>query len=120
MKKVKFYFIFIFLSLIFQSIAIIFGKYASLKIVKFNIYNIITNKYYILSLLFFGLQAITWQLTLRKFPLFFAYLFMSLIYIIILLASYYLFKEQISLFNILGSIIIVFGVIIITFKKEEN
>ncbi|MBE3092238.1 MAG: hypothetical protein IMZ51_01060 [Chloroflexi bacterium] len=119
MKK-NFYFIFIFLSLLFQAASIIFGKFASISIGKFDFYHVAKNPFYLLSLLCLAIQAFFWQIVLRKFPLFYSYLIMSLIYAFILIASYFIFKENISLMNILGTIAIIIGVIIITFNQSEK
>ncbi len=119
-QKLNIYYIFIILSLLFQSLAVILGKFASLYMDKFNLLNIISNPYYIISLFFLGLQAIIWPIALQKIPLFFAYLIMSLVYVVILFASLFIFKEKISLMNILGTILIIIGVLIVTLNQGKK
>jgi drug/metabolite transporter (DMT)-like permease len=103
-------FIFILLSLIFQSVSIIFGKFASLSIQSITIENLLSNPYYMLTLGCLFLQAIAWQQALRYYPLSWSYMFMSGIYPVILLSSYFIFHEQITLSNLLGALIILIGV----------
>ena len=64
------------------------------------------------------MQAITWQQTLRYYPLSWSYMFMSGIYPIIMLSSYYIFGEHITVQNIIGAIIIVAGVLNLMFKEK--
>jgi len=112
-------FLFIWLSLGFQSLSVIFGKSAALSLGEFNISNIIHSFLYIISMLCLGLQAITWQIALRKFPLFYAYFFMSAIYPLLLVFSYFFFDEKITLMNIIGSIVIVTGTIILMSGRKD-
>ncbi|HEV2722207.1 MAG TPA: hypothetical protein VG323_19470, partial [Thermoanaerobaculia bacterium] len=69
------------LSIGFQTAAIAAGKEAALTLPRFAIEQIARNSYYLLSLLCLGLQAVTWQLTLSKFPLSLAYAAMSIVYV---------------------------------------
>ncbi len=104
--------IFIGLTILFQTVSIMVGKYASLRLGEFNIYNIATNYLYYTSILFLFFQALTWQIVLKRNELSHAYIFMSLVYIFILVFSRVLFKEKIYTSNIAGALIIVFGVIV--------
>jgi len=119
-KKNNIYFIFIILSIICQSVSVAIGKKAALSMSGYTFYNVITNPYYIISLFILGLQAIFWQLALKQYNLSFAYLFTSLIYPIILIISYFIYNENISMNNIIGSLIIVVGVIIVTRNTNGN
>ncbi|OHD06010.1 MAG: hypothetical protein A2086_06025 [Spirochaetes bacterium GWD1_27_9] len=118
--KIK-YFVFILLSLFFQSTSMILAKYAALSLNEKEFLKILLNPYYILSFVCLGFQAITWQIALKHFNLSFAYMFMSLIYSIILFASHFLFNEPITTWNIIGTIIITSGVILVMIKgNKEN
>lgn len=121
-KSSKITYIYIFLSILFQSLSVILGKFASLYIKEFNIMNIILNPFYILSIVCLGFQAIFWQLTLKNFSLSFSYMFNSMVYIVILVASHFFFNENISIFNIIGSLLIILGLIVMTanFKRCKN
>ena len=118
MKK-DYNYCFIFLSIFFQSMAVILNKTASLYMKTFDFFSIIKNPIFFGVLICLGFQAIFWQMVLRKYELFFAYIFSSLIYIIILVISYFIFKEHIYMRNILGSIVIMVGVIIFNYNKRE-
>ena len=110
--------LFILLSLLFQSGSVIFGKFASITITGHNPLSLLINPYYILTILCLFLQAITWQQTLRYHPLAWSYMFMSGIYPVIMLSSYLLFGEHISVQNIFGAIIIFIGVVNLMFTKR--
>jgi drug/metabolite transporter (DMT)-like permease len=104
----------LFLSLVFQTASSGFGKSASLSIERFTPWNVATNPYYVLCLACLGLQAFTWQIALRKYPLSVAYLIMSLIYVNILLMSVFIFHERVTPGNFGGAGLIVAGVILLT------
>jgi len=78
--------------------------------------DLFTNSYFLLSILFFVFGAVTWVITLTKLDLSLAYPAVSISYIIVAIASYYLFHEAITLNRLLGIGIIILGVIIM-FKK---
>lgn len=113
-------FICIILSMIFQSISALFGKQAALMIADFSALNVATNSYYILSLLCLVLQALTWQVALRKYPLSFAYFITSILPINILLISHFVFHEPVSPGNIIGGCIIVTGLIFLTRNGKQK
>lgn len=81
--------------------------------------NIIQNPYYIMDIFCLCCQAVTWQLALRKAPLFWAYLWMSSVYIIILFASHFIFGESITTNNIIGCLFIACGIIFINCRGEH-
>jgi len=95
-------------------------------IVKFGAVRINESKdIFIILLLAIGymfliLRGFVWIFILRKMDLIIAYPFISLTYIIILLISYFVFKEQINIFQILGSLIIISGIIFITVGNIKN
>ena len=57
-----------------------------------------------------GLQIFFWQAALRYYNLSFAYPFRSLVSFIVLFAAFFLFQEAVTLFNILGLVIISVGI----------
>ena len=107
--------IYVFLALIFQSFSLIFGKFAAIRIASYSLENIITSKFYFLSLLCLVFQAIVWQIALQKIDLNKAYFFMSGVYFVIMLSSYFIFNERVTLYNIIGATIILIGITIIQF-----
>jgi drug/metabolite transporter (DMT)-like permease len=112
-------FLCILLSLLFQSISLIFAKYAALRMTGFTLQAILTNYFYLASLLCLGLQAVCWPLALRRFPLFWSYAFMSGVYVVIPLISHFIFKEHVSLRNIIGSITIMVGIAVMCARGRE-
>lgn len=102
-------FLYIMLSLVFQSMVVVIGKFASLSVHSITIGNLLLNPFYMLSLGCLFLQAIVWQQALRYYPLSWAYMFMSGIYPVIMFSSYFIFHEQVTSGNVVGTLIILIG-----------
>lgn len=68
---------------------------------------------------FFVLLTWTWQMALAHFPLSFVYPFTSIVFVTLLITSSLIFKEQITLTNILGATVIVIGIIIVSSTKGK-
>lgn len=94
------------LSLIIQSLSSVFIKYAG----KFETLSKEFLFFYVLAVGCLGVFAIMWQLLLELIPLTTAYLRKGILYILILIWSVILFKEQVTIYNIIGSIIIIVGI----------
>jgi multidrug transporter EmrE-like cation transporter len=60
------------------------------------------------------IASLTWMAALKEFDLSKAYPFMSLSFIGVLFISYFLFKETLSVQKIIGTIMIVAGIIIVS------
>jgi len=60
------------------------------------------------------LASLAWMAALKEFELSKAYPFMSLSFVGVLIISYWLFKETISVQKVLGSILIIVGVILVS------
>jgi len=108
------------LTILFQTLSIIFGKYASLNMGDFNLINILKNHFYYLSIFCLFLQAVSWQFVLKKYNLSYSYVFMSLVYVFTLIFSYFLFKESIKISNIIGTIFIIIGILICILEEKKN
>lgn len=106
--------IFILLSIVFQASSGVFGKYAALSTATSNLLSTITNVFYLLSILCLLLQAFFWQQALIHYPLSFAYPFMSLVNFVVLIASYFLFQESVTLNNVIGLILISLGILVLS------
>jgi multidrug transporter EmrE-like cation transporter len=113
MKNLR-YFSFIILSIAFQSLSGIFGKYAALSLSAPSLIGIVTNVFYILSLGCLFIQAIVWQQALRHFPLSVAYPFMGLVNFVVLFSSAILFQESVTLANIIGLVLISVGIAVLS------
>lgn len=93
-------------SLVIQSLSSVFIKYAG----TFETMSKEFIFFYILAVGCLGVFAIMWQLLLELIPLTTAYLRKGILYILILIWSVILFKEQVTLNNVIGSIIIIAGI----------
>jgi drug/metabolite transporter (DMT)-like permease len=58
--------------------------------------------------------SLTWMAALSKFQLSFAYPFMSISFILVMVASYWLLGEQVTIARFLGCLLIVAGVVLIS------
>lgn len=94
------------LSLVIQSLSSVFIKYAG----TFETFSREFIFYYLVAVACLGVFAIMWQLLLEMVPLSTAYLRKGILYILILIWSVILFKEQVTWNNVIGSIIIIVGI----------
>jgi len=78
-----------------------------------DIVSIFSNLYIILGLLMYGLGTIFWLIALSQKDLSYVYPFISLTFIIVLFLSHFVLKEQVSTARIVGTIIIVGGLMIV-------
>lgn len=76
--------------------------------------------YYGLIILTLGIYALLWQQVLKKFSLNIAYANKAISIVWSMLIGFVVFKEDISLFNILGTIIVVIGIIVMVKGEQEN
>lgn len=98
------------LSLAFQTTAVILGKTAALRMGAASLMAFLGNRWYLAGLGCLALQATCWQLVLRRMRLNVAYLATSVSYLLILAASLVFYAERITVFNLMGSLLIVLGV----------
>lgn len=68
------------------------------------------NIYIVIALIIYAISTIIWIYLLRNIPLSIAYPFMSLSFILVPLASYYIFGDPLNLKMMLGGILIIIGV----------
>ncbi len=87
-------------------------KYGALKLQEFDLLQIITNPYFILGSVFYGISAILWFWSLSKLELSFAYPFLAISYVAIMTIGILVFKEQLLLSKIIGITFIITGLII--------
>jgi len=111
-------YLYLLLSILLQSIAAICSKYASVQVSSFNILDLVLNAFYLLSLLCLALQAYFWQLTLRKIELSVAFPLTALNNVFILIFSFLVFRESVTLNNVLGVMIIMFGIILLSKQSD--
>lgn len=58
------------------------------------------------------LASLAWMAAVTRFEISYAYPFMSLAFVLVLILGYYLFSEPITLYKVLGMTLIVAGIII--------
>lgn len=78
------------------------------------LWRMVTNPYVILGLGIYVMGTVFWLTALSRVDLSYAYPFASISYVIMLLASWQLFDEYISLLRLAGSVVIILGVILIS------
>jgi len=111
--KMKYQFIFIILSIIFQATAGAFFKLASINTPGFDIISLVGNFYYAIAIFILILQALIWQQVLKYYNLSYAYPLMSLVNFLVLGLSFFIFNEIINGFNIMGLSFISLGVYVL-------
>ncbi len=75
---------------------------------------ILTIPYVLMGFAFFGVSAILWLVVVSRNDLSYAYPMVSLGYVLVLLASAFFFKENISLVRVLGVALICAGVCLVS------
>jgi drug/metabolite transporter (DMT)-like permease len=75
--------------------------------------SVLGNGWVWLGLALFGISALAWMLTLTRVPLNMAYPFNALAYLAILAASVFVLHEKANLWTVLGSGMVVFGLIVV-------
>lgn len=78
------------------------------------LFGMATSGFVVLGLIVFVTSTFFWLTALSRVDLSFAYPFASLSYVIMLLASWQLLDEKISAVRILGTIVVVLGVLMIS------
>ncbi len=78
------------------------------------LWRIATNFYIVVGLGIYGLSLVFWLTALSRVDLSYAYPFASLSYAVMLLASWRLFGENLSFPRLLGTLIIIVGVLVIS------
>lgn len=79
-----------------------------------SIFNILKNMPVMLGIISYGLSFLLWIKVLSKVELSYAYPMVSLGYVITMMFSYFVFKENISLIRILGVVFIILGVVLVS------
>ncbi len=60
------------------------------------------------------IASLFWMAAMTKFSLSFAYPFMSLAFVLVMLGSFLLFNESINLYKVAGTLIIVSGLVVLS------
>lgn len=80
--------------------------------------DLLGNVWFWLALLLYGAATLLWIFILQKVALSTAYPFAALGFILVPCAGYFLFGETLSPWHILGTILIISGVLLISYKAQ--
>jgi drug/metabolite transporter (DMT)-like permease len=113
-------YLYLFLTVVCRSLNPLFFKKAAITLDDYTLMAMISNVFLLISFALFSIRAITWQITLSKLSLAFAYPFMSVAYITMLAGGHFLYDEKVTIFNIIGTIGIILGLVLMTIGKERG
>ena len=71
------------------------------------------NPYVILGLSMYGLSTLCWLIALSRKDLSYVYPFIALTFIIVLLASKFIFNEELPFLRVIGTFIVILGIFVI-------
>lgn len=77
------------------------------------IFNLILNPWVLSGIMATFLAGISWMLAMTKFDISYAYPFVSLNYIFIMAAGFFLFNESVSPARLAGSALVVIGILVV-------
>lgn len=90
-----------------------FGAFPADQFLK-NIIPMVLNPFVFAGISCFGFSAITWLVVLSRMELSKVYPMVSVAYILVAIASYIFFKENLSMIRIVGIAVIMLGVVLIS------
>jgi len=118
-SPIKIHLLLLIISILIQAFGAVCTKYAAGLAPSSTVFGINTTLIiYCIILGGMGLQVFFWQAALRYYSLSFAYPFRSLVSFIVLLAAFFLFQESVTLFNVVGLIIISMGIFYLVRDEE--
>lgn len=89
------------------------GKIGAAQVVQ-KLAGAFLNPYVLGGLALYGLSALVWMIILSRVNLSFAYPMVSLGYVFVVISSRYLFHESVSPLRLIGTLVICFGVFLIS------
>ena len=81
------------------------------------VWSIATNPFVVVGMVIFAASVLCWLIGLSRVQLSYAYPFISLSYVVILAASYFILGEQLSFLRIAGVAVICLGVLLVSFSN---
>jgi drug/metabolite transporter (DMT)-like permease len=78
------------------------------------VFSLLLMPWVLIAMLSTFLAGVSWMLAMTKFEISYAFPFMSLNYVLVLFASFIVFNESFSVPKIIGSLVVVFGILIIS------
>ena len=89
------------------------GKIGAAQVVQ-KLSGAFLNPYVLGGLALYGISALVWMIILSRVNLSFAYPMVSLGYVFVVISSRYLFHEPVSALRLIGTLVICFGVFLIS------
>ena len=78
-----------------------------------TIFGMLVNYYVLAGIIMYALSTILWLIALSNKELSYAYPFVSLTYVFVLFFSFFIFKESVTITRVIGTLIIIFGLVFI-------
>ncbi len=72
------------------------------------------NPYVVTGFILYGLSALVWMIVLSRVEVSWAYPMVSFSYVVVVVASRFLFKEDVDFYRILGTLVICGGVFLVS------
>jgi undecaprenyl phosphate-alpha-L-ara4N flippase subunit ArnE len=111
--------------MIYAFVSVLLNAFAQLTLKKATIINtgpvnlLLKNPYLYLTALLYLTSIITWFFALSRIQVSIAYPLQALGYLIVTLAAVHVFKEQVSILNWLGLVMILAGVIMTQLGRQQ-
>lgn len=112
--------ILVLVSIVLSSFGQVTMKYGTMQLtqlININVFQKLlvyfTNIYIVLGFVLYALSAFIWIFAISKLPLSIAYPLVGISYVIVMVLSYFMFKEPITLTKVIGVLLIISGVIVI-------
>ncbi len=94
--------------------------YGKLQLSPDTLIHMATNPLLIVGIAIFGISTLLWLFALAKADLSFAYPFLSLTYLAVLLGGAFLFGDKVTLPRVLGFAVIITGVWIVAHSEQKK
>lgn len=92
---------------------LVFGTFPASQLL-YKIIPMFLSPYIFFGLAFFGASAVAWLVVLSRLELSFVYPMVSIAYILVAIASWFFFSENINLIRCMGILVIIIGVFLIS------
>jgi drug/metabolite transporter (DMT)-like permease len=94
--------------------------YGKLQLSADTLIHMATNPLLIVGIAIFGISTLLWLFALAKADLSFAYPFLSLTYLVVLIGGAFLFGDKVTLPRVLGFAVIIAGVWIVARSEQKK
>ncbi len=95
-------------------------NYGKLQLSSDTLIHMATNPLLIVGIAIFGISTLLWLFALAKADLSFAYPFLSLTYLVVLIGGAFLFGDKVTLPRVLGFAVIIAGVWIVARSEQKK